>query len=131
MRRWQAGGEAASSYCRSIQRSSGRARAVALHGLAGTDQPTRGAVARAIATEHGTPEYMGDLSVFQITLKNPCVIRALNGMLHNLLWKGQVDGRLRELIIMRIGSATGAVYEWAQHRRIATGASRKGSSRRN
>lgn len=79
------------------------------------------AEARAIATEHGLPDYMGDLSVFQIALKNPSVARALNGMLHNLLWKGQLDGRLRELIIMRIGWVTGAVYEWTQHWRVATG----------
>lgn len=76
--------------------------------------------ARSIATDHGLPEYMGDLSVFQIALKNPSVARALNGMLHNLLWKGQLDGRLRELIIMRIGWTTGAVYEWTQHWRVAT-----------
>ncbi len=48
--------------------------------------------ARSIATDHGLPEYMGDLSVFQIALKNPSVARALNGMLHNLLWKGQIVG---------------------------------------
>ncbi len=42
-------------------------------------------------------------------------------MLNNLLVKGEFDGRLRELIIMRIGCATGAVYDWTQHRRVATG----------
>ncbi len=42
-------------------------------------------------------------------------------MLNNLLVKGEFDGRLRELIIMRIGCATGAVYEWTQPRRVATG----------
>ncbi len=79
------------------------------------------AEARAAAVDHGLPEYMGDLSVFQIALKNPKVARALNGMLHSLLIKGELDGRIRELIIMRIGWATGAVYEWTQHWRVATG----------
>ena len=79
------------------------------------------AEARSIATEHGLPDYMGDLSVFQIALKNPSVARGLNGMLHNLLWKGELDGRLRELIIMRIGWTTGSAYEWTQHWRVATG----------
>ena len=43
----------------------------------------------------------------------------LNTMLNELLWKGQLDPRLRELIIMRIGWATDAVYEWTQHWRVA------------
>lgn len=79
------------------------------------------ATAKAMATEHGLPEFLGDLSVFQIALRNPRVATALNGMLHNLLMKGELDGRLRELIILRIGWATGSVYEWTQHWRVATG----------
>lgn len=79
------------------------------------------AEARIAAAELGLPEVLADLSVFQIALKNPSVARALSGMLHNLLWKGQLDGRLRELVIMRIGWTTGAVYEWTQHWRVATG----------
>ena len=79
------------------------------------------ATAKAVAAEHGLPEFLGELSVFQIALRNPRVATALNGMLHNLLIKGELDGRLRELIIMRIGWATGAVYEWTQHWRVATG----------
>jgi len=79
------------------------------------------ATAKATAADHGLPEFLGELSVFQIALRNPRVATALNGMLHNLLLKGGLDGRLRELIIMRIGWATGAVYEWTQHWRVATG----------
>lgn len=77
--------------------------------------------ARTAAVEHGLPEYMADLSVFQIALRNPRVAKALNGMLLNLLIRGEFDGRLRELIIMRIGWSTGAVYEWTQHWRVAIG----------
>jgi alkylhydroperoxidase family enzyme len=77
--------------------------------------------ARAAAAEHGLPDTLPELSVFRIALRNPSVARALYGLLRNLLWSGQLDGRLRELIIMRIGWSTGAVYEWTQHWRVATG----------
>jgi hypothetical protein len=65
--------------------------------------------ARAAAVEAGIPEYMADLSVFQILLKNPAVAAGVNGLLSTLIWKGRLDGRLRELVIMRIGWTTGAV----------------------
>lgn len=76
--------------------------------------------AKAAAAEVGIPEMMADLAVFQILLANPPVAGALNGLLSTLLWKGSLDARLRELIIMRIGWATGSVYEWTQHWRVAT-----------
>ena len=75
--------------------------------------------ARRRATERGIPEQMADLSVFRIALHQPGVAAALNGMLHELLWNGVLDARLRELIIMRIGWSTGSVYEWTQHWRVA------------
>ena len=77
--------------------------------------------ARAAAEEAGIPAMMADLSVFQVLLRNPRVAKALQEMLTALLWQGQLDGRLRELVIMRIGWATGSVYEWTQHWRVATG----------
>jgi alkylhydroperoxidase family enzyme len=76
--------------------------------------------AKLAAAEVGIPEVMADLSVFQILLANPPVAAALNGLLSTLLWNGALDARLRELIIMRIGWATGSVYEWTQHWRVAT-----------
>lgn len=75
--------------------------------------------ARAAAVEAGIPEYMADLSVFQILLKNPPVAAGVNSLLSTLIWKGRLDERLRELVIMRIGWTTGAVYEWTQHWRVA------------
>jgi alkylhydroperoxidase family enzyme len=75
--------------------------------------------ARRRAIERGIPEQMADLSVFRIALHQPGVAVALNGMLHELLWNGVLDARLRELIIMRIGWSTGSVYEWTQHWRVA------------
>lgn len=75
--------------------------------------------ARRRASERGIPESMADLSVFRIALHQPGVAAGLSTMLHELLWKGVLDARLRELIIMRIGWSTGSVYEWTQHWRVA------------
>lgn len=77
--------------------------------------------AKSRAEEVGVPDYMADLSVFQIVLHNPVVAKALNDLLAALLWNGVLDPRLRELVIMRIGWTTGSVYEWTQHWRVALG----------
>lgn len=69
----------------------------------------------------GVPEYMADLSVFQVLLHHAGLARAVNDLLAAMLFRGRLDPRLRELIIMRIGWATGSDYEWTQHWRIATG----------
>jgi alkylhydroperoxidase family enzyme len=75
--------------------------------------------ARIAAVDAGIPEFMADLSVFQVLLHNPNVAAALNEMLRRLLWEGTLDARLRELIIMRLGWSTGSEYEWTQHWRVA------------
>lgn len=77
--------------------------------------------ARAAAEAAGVPALMADLSVFQVLLRHPKVASVLQGMLTALLWQGELDGRLRELVIMRIGWVTGSDYEWTQHWRVATG----------
>lgn len=77
--------------------------------------------AKAAAEDAGVPAFMADLSVFRVLLRHPPVARALHDMLTALLWNGRLDGRLRELVIMRLGWATGSVYEWTQHWRIAKG----------
>lgn len=77
------------------------------------------AEAKQRAATCGIPENMAELSVFRIALHQPGVAAGLNTMLHELLWRGRLDARLRELIIMRIGWTTGAVYEWTQHWRVA------------
>ena len=76
--------------------------------------------AQKIATREGLPEIMAPLSVFRVLLRHPALARALGGLLKMLLLEGNhLDGRLRELIIMRIGWLTGSNYEWTQHRRYA------------
>ncbi len=78
-----------------------------------------GEEAKKVAGEIGMSETMADLAVFQVVLNDPPVAAALNDLLMTLLSKGALDARLRELIIMRIGWATGSEYEWTQHWRVA------------
>ncbi len=75
--------------------------------------------ARRRAVDVGIPEVMADLSVFRTLLHQPRAAAAINGMLHALLWKGTLNARLRELLIMRIGWTCGSVYEWTQHWTVA------------
>lgn len=76
--------------------------------------------ARTIAAREGLPEIMAPLSVFRVLLHHPALARSLGGLLKMLLLEGNhLDGRLRELIIMRIGWLTGSNYEWTQHWRFA------------
>jgi alkylhydroperoxidase family enzyme len=76
--------------------------------------------AKAAADEAGVPDYMAELSIFQVLLNHPRLARTLNDLLAVLLWHGDLDSRLRELAIMRIGWLTGCDYEWTQHWRVAS-----------
>lgn len=71
------------------------------------------------AQELGLPAVFGPLSVFRTLLHHPQLTRAVAELLQTLLKGDHLDGRLRELVIMRIGWVTGSVYEWTQHWRIA------------
>ncbi len=75
--------------------------------------------ARAAAEQVGLQEQMADLNIFRILLHQPKLAKAISDVLLTLLFRGKLDARLRELVIMRIGWATGSVYEWTQHWRIA------------
>lgn len=77
--------------------------------------------AKATAVDAGILDVYADLTVFQVLLRHPPLARALHDLLAVLLFKGKLDTRLRELVIMRIGWVTGSVYEWAQHWRVAIG----------
>ncbi|MBM3671792.1 MAG: carboxymuconolactone decarboxylase family protein [Actinobacteria bacterium] len=72
---------------------------------------------RVAAEEAGIPTT--HLNVFRVLLNHPHLARSLYRLLATLLWHGQLDARLRELVIMRIGWRTGSVYEWTQHWQIA------------
>jgi 4-carboxymuconolactone decarboxylase len=60
-----------------------------------------------------------DLNIFRALLHRPKTAKALSDLLVSLLFGGALDNRLRELVIMRIGWATGSDYEWTQHWSIA------------
>lgn len=77
--------------------------------------------AKAAAETAGVPAMMADLSVFQVLLRHPKLSKAMSDLLMTLLWGSSLDDRLRELVIMRLGWATGSDYEWTQHWRIARG----------
>lgn len=75
--------------------------------------------AKVAAAELGIPEAMAELTVFRALLGHPKLAGAVYSLLSTLLWRGRLDPRLRELLIMRIGWRTGSVYEWTQHWRVA------------
>ena len=60
-----------------------------------------------------------DLNIFRVMLHRPKTAKALSDLLVSLLFGGELDDRLCELLIMRIGWVTGSDYEWTQHWRIA------------
>lgn len=77
--------------------------------------------AKAAADEAGVPDYMAELAIFQVLLNHPKLACAFNDLLAIMLWRGTLDSRLRELVIMRIGWLTACDYEWTQHWRVAQG----------
>jgi alkylhydroperoxidase family enzyme len=73
------------------------------------------------AKEVGISQDMANLSVFRVLLQHPNIAKRVCDLLLSLLFTdNKLNPRLRELLIMRIGWATGAVYEWTQHWRVAT-----------
>lgn len=76
--------------------------------------------AKAAADEAAVPNYMAELSIFQVLLNHPPLARGINDLLATMLWHGTLDSRLRELAIMRIAWLTGCDYEWTQHWRVAS-----------
>lgn len=73
------------------------------------------------AETEGLPAMLVDFNVFRVLLRRPKLARAMSTLLNALMFQNAIDGRLRELVIMRIGWVTGADYEWTQHWRVATG----------
>jgi alkylhydroperoxidase family enzyme len=77
------------------------------------------AEALAVAAQIGVPEQMARLSVFRLLLRRPAIAEPVADLLLHQVFGGDLDHRLRELVIMRIGWSTGATYEWTQHWPIA------------
>lgn len=76
--------------------------------------------ARAAAEKIGIdPKYLTQ-PIWTMLLARPKYAKALYSVLTDLLFRNSLPVRLRELLIMRIGWATGAQFEWAQHWEVAT-----------
>jgi alkylhydroperoxidase family enzyme len=72
------------------------------------------------ANEFGIVPQIAELNVFRTLLHHPRVAKVVNDLLLMLLFDGnELDARLRELLIMRIGWHTDCDYEWTQHWHIA------------
>lgn len=71
------------------------------------------------AIEHDLPAALAQLNVFRVLLHHPPLAKWHCDFLMGLLWQSELDHRLRELAIMRIGWTTGSEYEWTQHWPIA------------
>lgn len=74
--------------------------------------------ARKAAELAGVPARLADLCVFRVLLHRPAIAKAVSDLLL-ANFGSQLDPRLRELVIMRLGWATDSVYEWTQHWPIA------------
>ena len=75
--------------------------------------------AKEAAKEVNMIAAFADLNIFRVMLHRPKTAKALSDLLVSLLFGGELDDRLRELLIMRIGWTTGSNYEWTQHWKIA------------
>lgn len=72
-----------------------------------------------LADQYALNPTFASLSVFRVLLRTPQLAKSVAGLLETLLRGEHLDGRLRELVIMRIGWVTGSCYEWTQHWRVA------------
>ena len=70
------------------------------------------------AEQAGVPEGLAELNIFRVLLRRPPIAKAVCDLLM-ANFGSTLDHRLRELVIMRLGWATGSDYEWTQHWAIA------------
>jgi alkylhydroperoxidase family enzyme len=71
------------------------------------------------AKEVGIDEQFGSLNVFRAFLHNPTVAGPIANYLTTLLFRGKLEARIRELIILRIGWRSASEYEFCQHVQVA------------
>lgn len=82
-------------------------------------QPLSVEASVATGEQSGMHRAMAELQIFRVLNHHPRVAKAFVDLLGSMLFDGRLDVRVRELVIMRLGWATGSAYEWAQHWRIA------------
>ena len=71
--------------------------------------------AKKLAAELGINQSFAEKNIFRVLLHRPRVAKAVADLLGSLAFKAELDERLRELVIMRVGWRVGADYEWTQH----------------
>ncbi len=69
--------------------------------------------------EVGLPEQLAGLNVFRVLLHNPVAAGAAGNLLTTLLFRGKLNVRIRELVILRTGWRTASEYEFCQHVGVA------------
>jgi 4-carboxymuconolactone decarboxylase len=57
-------------------------------------------------------------NIFRTLVRHPRLFRKSMSLGTELLLKGQLPPRIREIVILRVAWRTGSVYEWGQHVRI-------------
>lgn len=75
--------------------------------------------AKEAAAKVGIFELKAGLSIYRVLLHQPALAKRISDLMDTLIGESELDARLRELIILRIGWSTGGVYEWTQHWGIA------------
>jgi len=75
--------------------------------------------ARRRGKEAGVPDELAGINVFRALLHNPTVAGPVANLLTTLLFRGKLDPRIRELVILRTGWRTKSEYEFCQHVGVA------------
>ncbi|HVA75484.1 MAG TPA: carboxymuconolactone decarboxylase family protein [Acidimicrobiales bacterium] len=75
-----------------------------------------------IAPADDAPEGLPPLNIFATLAKYPELLDRFNRFGGFLLFKGLVQAREREIVILRVGWRSGSVYEFGQHTVIGMGA---------
>ena len=78
--------------------------------------------ARRAAQAAGVDASVAEKNIFRVLLRHPPLAKRLSDLLLELMLRGRLDPRLRELVILRLGWATGSDYEWTQHWPLAAAA---------
>ena len=77
--------------------------------------------ARAAGVAAGIPERVAQANIMRFGLNHPGIAKVLAGMIDVAVLHGSLDGRLREIAILRVGWRIGSVYEWSNHVGVARG----------
>ena len=72
-----------------------------------------------VGSSLGFFDLKSQLSIYRILLHQPEVAQRISDLMATLTNGTEIEARLRETIVMRIGWLRGGVYEWTQHWQLA------------